>query len=206
MNVINVTDVPNYNEIFGCTTKAVTEYTPTELFNMYNVPEDLHYTFKLKTLTEEDKAQLKYISQASTIELLQWCKANDIDITTINVSPLTDTQKELYEKFENGENVDVEEIEKINSLVSKHSMNSTIYFQKASQVDRKVEKYAIIQKYVVGLSNYRTAEKAMKFKKEDGCDYISSSMWETLPMKVKELVYNKVLELSNLTQWEIINL
>ena len=45
-----------------------------------------------------------------------------------------------------------------------------------------------------------------KFKKESGCDYISDKLWVSMPDKIKEAVYNKLLEISNLTSWEIQNL
>jgi len=211
MTELNVVETPSFNEIFGVSTKQVNDYTPTEIFNNYSIPEDRHFTFKLKVLSEPDKARIKFLTQASTIELLKWCKDNKIDIGSINAPALTEAEQTLYKQFIDGESVDLEDIAKINEKANTHSLNNTLYFQKATQVDNKLEKHEIIQKYVVGLSNFSREDsdgnlKAIKYKKEQNCDYISTSIWSTLPMKIKEDLYNKVISLSNITQWELINL
>lgn len=181
--VVEVKNTPNMSEMFGHMQEVVT-FCPEELFKKFNIPEDIWYSFELKPLRMKDKVQIESIIRNITIKGLLWAKENKFDVTQFG-------------------NVAEGSVDDMRGAF----IDNLAYLKMLNSFDDKETKYAIIQKYVVGLDNYQDFDgNKIAFKAQEGADYLDMTIWESLPSKVKELIYNRILEISNLTMTDIQNL
>ena len=71
--------------------------------------------------------------------------------------------------------------------------NSLAFYQKAATLDNPAEKFQIVFKYISNLKNHQSKT-------------LTEKVWHRMPNKIREDIYNKVVEISNVSVGESINL
>jgi len=177
VDVEEVKDIPTNVEVFGYDNKSVM-FSPTDIFEMFEVAKDDYYTFKLKPLTAKDKYELESRLSKISLDGMLWAKQNGIKIATYG-----------------------------NAKDEDEAMGHLLFLKYMQSLDDRDSRFGLTQKHVIGLTNYKNADgKSVKFKKETDADYIADVIWDSIPDKIKDKVYDRLLEISNISQWEMRNL
>jgi len=187
---VDVKDIPGLSEIYGKKQTKIDIFEPKDLFDKLKVPEEYRYRLTLSCLSDGDKSLLLQLVKRAQIDAVMWCKKNGVDMSHSSEDAIS-----LKDKT----------IEEINEI----SANNILLSKKCQEATPRFENYSIIQKYVIGLDGYRDPStlKHIKFSKENrNVKYIKKELWDTIPSRVKEEVYNRLLKISNVTDWETINL
>lgn len=192
--VKKVTEVPGLNEVFGVKADTV-PFAPVEIFDQLKIPEKWRFEFKLKPLSEGHRSEIMSLLSALNAQVLRY--VNDEGLAP---------HLRHYGKNLNDKKLGLTTQQKKDALYAQE-----FFHKKMAELDPRERKYAIIQQYVVGVKNYFTVNAdndlvKASFKKEPGQDYMETNLWQSIPPKIKESIYNRILQISNITSMEIASL
>lgn len=186
MEIVRVTDLPNLSEIFGVSSET-SQFTPTKIFDMFSIPEDIRYTFDLKPMSEGQRSETQALLSALSSAALRYVNEAGLDIQHYG--------RDLSE-------LKISDAEKRAAVVA-----NSLFTKKVTELDPRERKFEITRQCVVGLSGYRSQTATGEIVEApfiaDAKGSIDPTMWSSIPPKIKESVYDRLLALSNLTAFEV---
>jgi hypothetical protein len=149
-----------------------------------------------KTINDEDKSRIK-----KAVELNKDLLSNKdkLQFKKSVTESIFDEKKELL-----GDDLSEEERVKIRSEITRISLNKIIVDKYSESLDKSGVRMDIVQKYVIGLNNYKLqsrdgVNKDCEFETATGTEYISDKVWAVIHPMFKDHIYSELLRISKLT-------